>query len=45
MFFDVAQLPRMDGEGTQTVIAVAAFYAQELQLIWTEDPNVSHYRT
>ena len=31
----------MNGEGTQTVIAVGAFYAQRLELVWTEDPDVS----
>ena len=41
VFFSVAQLPRMNGEGTQTVIAVGAFYAQRLELVWTEDPDVS----
>ena len=35
----------MDGEGTQTVIAVGAFYAQRLELVWTEDPNVSQNLT
>jgi len=39
VFFSVAQLPRMNGEGTQTVIAVGSFYAQRLELVWTEDPN------
>ena len=41
VFFSVTQLPRMNGEGTQTVIAVGSFYAQRLELVWTEDPNVS----
>lgn len=45
VFFSVAQLPRINGEGTQTVIAVGAFYAQRLELVWTEDPNVSRNLT
>ena len=27
----------------QTVIAVGSFYAQRLELVWSEDPNVSYY--
>jgi len=39
VFFSATQLPRINGEGTQTVIAVGSFYAQRLELVWTEDPN------
>jgi len=39
VFFNVAELARPSGTGTQIVIAVGSFYGQKLELVWTEDAN------
>ena len=40
VFFNVGRLPKFDGSpGDQIVIAIGAFYGQELTLVWSEDPN------
>ena len=43
VFFDVKKFPRPDGSGTQNLIVVGSFYKQRLELIWSEDPDVSIY--
>jgi len=40
VFFDVTELDRADGsDGKQKVIVVGSFYKQQMELIWSEDPQ------
>lgn len=39
VFFDTTYLTRPGTEKQQLVIAVSGFYSQQLELVWTEDPD------
>ena len=39
VFFDTTYLTRPGTEKKQLVIAISGFYSQQLELVWTEDPD------